>query len=218
MDLINFSVKPRTTKGDGPARALRREGLAPAVLYGAKTDPIMLSVDSHDMEQLLKTASTGQTLLNIQIEGFEAPKPAIIKEMQRNVLTGEILHVDFYEVDMNRKIRVQIPITTTGKSQGVEMGGVLQIIRREVEVLCYPNQIPDEIVVDITEIELGESVHLEDLPLAEGLEIPHDTNFTVLTILAPKAAEEEEIEEEEGEELAEGEEAPEAAETEAEAE
>lgn len=215
MDLIKFNVKPRTTKGNGAARALRREGNAPAVLYGAKSDPVMLSVNSHAMELLLKTASIGQTLLNVQIEGFDAPKPAIIKELQRNVLTGEILHVDFYEVDMDRKIRVQIPITTTGKSKGVELGGMLQIIRREVEVLCYPNQIPDEIVVDITAIDVGESVHVEDLPLAEGLEIPHEANFTLLTILAAKAVEEA-VEEEEGEEIAEGEEAPEAAEAEAE--
>jgi large subunit ribosomal protein L25 len=216
LDLINFNVKPRTTKGDGPARTLRREGFAPAVLYGSNTDPVMLSVNSHDLELLLKTASIGQTLLSVQIEGFEAPKPAIIKELQRNVLTGEILHVDFYEVDMNRKIRVQIPIATTGKCQGVEMGGMLQIVRRDVEVLCYPNQIPDEIVVDITAVDVGESVHVEDLPLAEGLEIPHETNFTLLTVLAAKAAEEEVVEEEEGEEIAEGEAAPETAEAEAE--
>jgi large subunit ribosomal protein L25 len=215
LDLIKFNVKPRTTKGDGAARALRREGNAPAVLYGAKSDPVLLTVNSHAIEQLLKTASIEQTLLNVQIEGFDAPKPAIIKEMQRNVLTGEILHVDFYEVDMDRKIRVQIPITTTGRCKGVELGGILQIIRREVEVLCYPNQIPDEIIVDITDIDVGESIHVEDLPLAEGLEIPHEANFTLLTVLAAKAAEEE-VEEEEGEEIAEGEEAPEAAEAEAE--
>jgi large subunit ribosomal protein L25 len=170
----------------------------------------MLSVDCHAMEQLLKTASTGQTLLNIQIEGGGAPKPAIIKEMQRNVLTGEILHVDFYEVDMARKITVQIPIVTAGKCKGVEMGGMLQIIRREVDVLCYPNQIPDQLEVDITDLDVGESVHVEDLPLAEGLEIPHEANFTLLTILAAKA-EVEEVEEEEGEEIVEGEEAAEAA-------
>jgi large subunit ribosomal protein L25 len=210
LDLISFSVKPRTTKGDGPAKALRREGSAPAVLYGPKTDPVMLSVDCHAMEQLLKTASTGQTLLSIQIEGGGAPKPAIIKEMQRNVLTGEILHVDFYEVDMERKITVQIPIVTAGKCKGVEMGGMLQIIRREVDVLCYPNQIPDQLEVDITDLDVGESVHVEDLPLAEGLEIPHEANFTLLTILAAKA-EVEEVEEEEGEEIVEGEEAAEAA-------
>jgi large subunit ribosomal protein L25 len=210
LDLIGFNVKPRATKGDGPAKALRREGFAPAVLYGPKTAPIMLSVNSHAMEQLLKTASIGQTLLNLQIEDGDGPKPAIIKEMQRNVLTGEILHVDFYEVDMKRKIRVQIPIVTTGKSKGVEMGGMLQIIRREVEVLCYPNQIPDEIAVDITDLDVGESVHVEDLPLAEGLEIPHEANFTLLTILAAKA-EVEEVEEEEGEEVVEGEASAEAA-------
>jgi large subunit ribosomal protein L25 len=210
LDLISFNVKRRATKGDGPAKALRREGFAPAVLYGPKTASLMLSVNCHEMEQLLKTASIGQTLLNIQIDGGDAPKPAIIKEMQRNVLTGEILHVDFYEVDMERKIRVQIPIVTTGKCKGVEMGGMLQIIRREVEVLCYPNQIPDEIEVEITDLDVGESVHVEDLPLAEGLEIPHEANFTLLTILAAKA-EVEEVEEEEGEEVAEGEETAEAA-------
>jgi large subunit ribosomal protein L25 len=215
LDLIKFNVKPRTTKGNGAARALRREGHAPAVLYGAKSDPVMLSVNSHDMDLLLKTASIGQTLLSVQIEGDDAPKTAIIKEMQRNVLTGEILHVDFYEVDMNRKIRVQIPIATTGKCKGVELGGILQIIRREVEVLCYPNQIPDEIVVDITDIDVGESFHVEELPLAEGIEIPHEANFTLLTVQAAKAAEEE-VEEEEGEEIAEGEEVAEEAETEAE--
>jgi large subunit ribosomal protein L25 len=215
LDLIDFNVKPRATKGDGPAKALRREGNAPAVLYGPKTDPVMLTVNSHAMEQLLKTASIGQTLLNINIEGGEAPKPAIIKAMQRNVMTGEILHVDFYEVDMERKIRVQIPIVATGKSKGVEGGGMLQIIRREVEVLCYPNQIPDEITVDVTDIDVGESVHVEDLPLAEGLEIPHEANFTLLTILAAKA-EAEAVEEEEVEALAEGEEAAPEAEPEAE--
>ncbi|MDJ0780416.1 MAG: 50S ribosomal protein L25/general stress protein Ctc [Desulfosarcinaceae bacterium] len=208
MDLIDFNVEPRTTKGDGPARALRREGLAPAVLYGPKTDPELLTVNSHAMDQLLKTASIGQTLLNLQVAGASAPKTAIIKEMQRNVMTGEILHVDFYEVDMDRKIRVQIPVVATGKSKGVEMGGMLQIIRREVEVLCYPNQIPDEIEVDITDLDVGESFHVEDLTLAEGIEIPHEANFTLLTILAAKAAEEEAPEEEE-EEAVEGEEAPE---------
>jgi large subunit ribosomal protein L25 len=215
LDLINFNVNPRTTKGDGSAKALRREGSAPAVLYGPKSEPVLLSVNCHAMEQLLRTASIGQTLLNIQIEDGSAPKPAIIKEMQRNVLTGEILHIDFYEVDMDRKIRVQIPIVATGMSKGVEMGGMLQIIRRDVEVLCYPNQIPDEIVVDITDVDVGESVHVEDLPLVEGVEIPHEANFTLLTILAAKAVEEEVVEEE-GEEIAEGEEAPEATEAEAE--
>ena len=216
MDLIDFNVKPRTTKGDGPAKALRREGIAPAVLYGPKTDPVMLSVDSHEMDLLLKKASIGQTLLNLSIDGGGDPKPAIIKEMQRNVLTGEILHVDFYEVDMKRKITVQIPIVTSEKCKGVEMGGMLQIIRREVDVLCYPNQIPDEIMIDITDLDVGESVHVEDLPLAEGIEIPHEANFTLLTITAAKAEEEPADEAEEGEELAEGEEAPAEAEPEAE--
>ena len=132
--------------------------------------------------------------------------------MQKHPVSRTVLHLDLYEVSMDQKIKVMVPVVTTGKSAGVEVGGTLQIIRRELEVFCLPDQIPENITIDITALEIGDSFHVEDLPLEDTVEIPADVNFTILTILSPTAEEEEEVEgeEEEGEE--EGEEGEEAAE------
>jgi large subunit ribosomal protein L25 len=197
LDSIELKAKPRTKKGNGPARVLRSQGEIPAILYGPKREAVKLSIETVDLEKLLKTGSAGQLLFNLLIEG-EAPRPVMIKELQQKAVTQEYLHIDLYEVDMKRKISATIPVTVSGKSVGVEMGGILQIIRRELDVTCLPNAIPDVIDIDITELNVGESVHVEDIDLEEGVEIPHEVNFTVVTIGSPKAAAEEE-EEEEGE-------------------
>ena len=130
----------------------------------------------------------------------------MIKEMQKHPVSRTVLHLDLYEVSMDQKIKVMVPVVTTGKSPGVEMGGTLQIIRRELEVFCLPDQVPENISIDISALEIGDSFHVEELPLDEAAEIPADVNFTILTILSPTAEEEEEVEgeEEEGEEGEEG--------------
>ena len=204
MELLELNAVKRKTTGNGPARALRRAGKIPAVLYGPDTDPLILTLDVNELELMLKKSNTIQVLLNLNIKnGKTVTKPVMIKEIQTHPVDQRFLHVDFYEVDMKRKIRVMVPVVTTGKSQGVELGGMLQIIRRELEVLCYPNQIPASVEIDISELDIGESVHVEDIPLDEQIEVPTDVNFTVLTILSPKK---DAIEEEEEEELEEGEE------------
>lgn len=205
MDLIELSANIRNTKGNGPARRLRREGRIPAVLYGPGSEPAMLSVDTRDLELILKKNNAAQTVFTLSIDGAGAGKTAMIKELQQNPLSGDLLHADFYEVAMDRKVLVKVPVTTTGKSIGVEMGGMLQIIRRELAVLCYPNQIPEAIEIDITELEVNASVHVEDIQTEGDMEIPADVNFTVLNILGRKAEPvEDELEgEEEGEETAE---------------
>jgi large subunit ribosomal protein L25 len=115
-------------------------------------------------------------------------------------VTGSPLHIDFYEIDMARKISVKVPVTTTGKSVGVERGGLLQIIRRELEVYCLPGNIPEMITIDITDLEIGASVHVQDIEPEGDVEIPTEVNFTVLTVISPKVEEKEEEEElEEGE-------------------
>jgi large subunit ribosomal protein L25 len=188
LDLIELNVKTRSSKGNGPVKSLRREGSIPGILYGAKTTPAMLSVDSRKLEQIVKKGNINQLLLNLTIKDANILcKSAMIKELQQDPITHEFLHVDFYEVAMDKKIRISIPITTVGKSKGVELGGMLQIIRREIDVLCYPNQIPETLTVDITELDIGDSIHIEDIPLPEGIEIPADVNFTVITVLSQKA-------------------------------
>lgn len=190
MEIFDFKASIRTRKGNGAARVLRAGGRVPAVLYGPKTEPVNLSVDTKDLETVLKHGAAGQLLLNLIVENGETfNRSAMIKEVQRKPLSREFLHVDFYEIDMHRKIVVPIPVVTTGKCKGVEAGGMLQIIRRELEVLCLPTQIPATIDIDITDLGMGESIHVEDIPLAGDLEVPHDVNFTVVTVLSPKAAE-----------------------------
>lgn len=209
MNNIELKAETRTTTGNNPARALRRSGRTPAILYGPEAQPVMLSIETSEMENIIKQGNVGRSIFNLAVDGGKKPRAAMIKELQMHPVSHDILHIDFYEVNMKRKVKVMVPVVTTGKSVGVEMGGMLQIIRRELEVFCLPNAIPQEIVIDITDLDIGNSVHVEDISLEGDVEIPHEVDFTVLTILSPKTAEAEEAEEEE-EELVEAEEAAEA--------
>jgi large subunit ribosomal protein L25 len=220
LEKIDLQASVRKSVGNGPARVLRRAGQTPAVLYGRNTAPVLLSVNTKDLELILKQGSFGQFILNLVIQnGKKVTKAAMIKELQTHPVSGQLIHIDFYEVDMKRQIKVMIPVVTTGKSVGVEEGGMLNIVRRELEVLCLPGDIPESIEIDISEMTIGDSIHIEDVPLGDNVEVVADTNYTVVTVLSPKVEEEEVVEEEEegleeGEEGAEGE----AAESEAEPE
>lgn len=199
MEQLQIKADIRKETGNGPARALRREGKMPAVIYGPDTEPILLALNINDLEQCLKNRNLNQLLFNLAIEdGKTKPRSVMIKELQIHPVTRNYLHVDFYEIDMNRKIKVPVPVVPKGKSKGVELGGVLQIVRRELDVLCFPREIPAAVEIDITDLDIGDSVHVNDIPLEGDIEIPADVNFTVLTILSPRIAEieEEEVEEE----------------------
>ncbi|WP_372682976.1 50S ribosomal protein L25/general stress protein Ctc [Desulfosarcina sp.] len=211
---MNLKASQREAVGNGPSRVLRRDGKIPAILYGPKTEPVKLAIDRLELEPIFKSGAVAQKLLKLQIEGDDSVRNVMVKEMQKDPVSRSVLHLDLYEVSMDQRINVMVPVVTTGKSTGVEMGGMLQIIRRELEVFCLPGQIPENITIDITGLEIGDSVHVEDLPQEETAEILADVNFTILTILSPMAEEEEEVEEEEegAEEGEEGEEGEEAAE------
>ena len=206
MEQLDLKAQVRKTTGKGLARALRREGRIPAVLYGPKTDSMMLSIDFKEFEQIVRKANVGSVLLNLQIQNGETlTRPAMIKELQTNPVSGAFLHIDFYEIDMQRKINVSVPVVTRGKSAGVEEGGLLQIVRREIELFCLPTAIPESIEVDISDLTIGDSIHVREITLPGDVELPEDIDFTVITVLAPKVEEEvvEEEELEEGEEAAE---------------
>jgi large subunit ribosomal protein L25 len=203
LEKIELQATVRKTVGNGPARGLRRIGKIPAVLYGSKTEPVLLSVNTRDVEQVLKKGSIGQIILNLVIQnGKKITKAAMIKELQTHPVSGSFIHVDFYEIDMKRQINVMVPIVTKGISKGVELGGLLNIVRREVEILCLPGDIPESIEIDITDLDIGDAIHIEDIALGDDIEVSSDINFTVVTVLSPKV---EEVEEEEEEELEEAE-------------
>jgi len=203
LDLIELKTKIRTTTGNGPARRLRVSGQIPAVLYGPKTEPVLLSVNKSDLEQVFKKGGIGQVILNLVIQknGETTTKPAMIKELQTHPLSRNFIHIDFYEIKMDQKITAKIPVVTTGMAKGVELGGILQIIRRELEVECLPLEVPESIEIDISDLDIGDSIHVGEIRLEGEIEFLEDDNYTVVTVLSPKMEEEpeEEAEEEEAE-------------------
>ncbi len=207
MDLIELKTKIRTTTGNGPARRLRMSGQIPAVLYGPKTEAVLLSVNKNDLDLLFKKGGIGQVVLNLVIQknGETLTMPAMIKELQTHPVSRNFIHIDFYEIKMDQKITAKIPVVTTGIAKGVELGGVLQIIRRELEVECLPLEVPESIEIDVSDLDIGDSIHVGKISLEGEIEILEDDNYTVVTMLSPKLEEEEEEPEEEEE--VEGEEA-----------
>jgi len=210
LELHDLKANVRTNAGKGSSRALRREDKIPGILYGPSSDSVSLSLNIKEMQNILKKGRSSQLLVNlIVINGETYSKPVIVKELQFDPLSKELLHVDFFEISMDRKIKVKVPVETEGKAVGVEAGGILQVVRRELEILCYPNQILNSIVLDVTNLEIGDSIHVKDISIDEGIDIVSEVNFTVLTISAVKIEEEVVEEEIEGEEEIDGEESTE---------
>ena len=199
MNLIEIKTKIRTKTGNGPARRLRMSGQIPAVLYGPKTETVLLSVNKSDLELLFKKGGIGQVVLNLVIQknGETTTRPAMIKELQTHPVSRNFIHIDFYEIKMDQKITAKIPVVTTGTAKGVELGGILQIIRRELEVECLPLEVPESIEIDISDLDVGDSIHVGKIRLESELEFLEDDNYTVVTVLTPKLEEEEPEEEEE---------------------
>ena len=203
MELIELKTKIRTTTGNGPARRLRMSGQIPAVVYGPKTEPVLLSVNKSDLELLFKKGGIGQVVLNLVIQknGETLTMPVMIKELQTHPVSRNFIHIDFYEIKMDQKITAKIPVVTTGIAKGVELGGILQIIRRELEVECLPLEVHESIEIDISDLDVGDSIHVGKIHIEGEVEFLEDDNYTVVTVLVPKLEEEEEeLEEEEGEE------------------
>ncbi len=202
MELLELNALVRKTVGNGPARALRRQGRIPAILYGPDIDSIKLSVNNKEFEQALKNTKSGQLLVNLLIQNGERFKhPAMLTELQTNPISGDLLHADFYQIALDRKINVMTPLNIVGKSKGVEAGGFLQVIRRQLEVSCLPHLVPESIEVDITDLDVGDSLHVDEIEVGEDIEIMADTNFTIVTVTAPTKEDVGEAEElEEGEE------------------
>lgn len=188
MKQLELNATIRKTKGNGPARSLRREGRFPAVLYGPGTQPVMLSVNVRDFEHVVQKGNIRRTIFSLSIQnGSTVTKPAVIKELQTHPVSGQFLHVDFYEIDMNRKLRVMVPVVPKGKTKGEEFGGMLQIIEREIAVFCLPQEIPDSLEIDVSELGVGDALHVKDIALPGGVELPPGENYTVVTVISPKA-------------------------------
>jgi large subunit ribosomal protein L25 len=197
MAQTELMVNSREALGKGSARSLRREGMVPAVVYGKNFEACALSVDPKALKKSISSEAGLNTLITLKGDGSFNGQVVILKEMQVDPVVGTMLHADFQVIDLAAKVNVMVPVHPVGKSVGEKEGGNLSVIRHEIEVECLPNAIPSAIEIDVTEMQIGDVVHVEDLQLPAGVEAPHDANFTVLTIAGRMA---EEVEDEELEE------------------
>ena len=209
MDLIDLKAKARKEKGKSAVRSLRRQQNVPGIVYGPKMDPLMLSVDMPDLDKIVRENGYSGVFIKLSVEGDrKRARTVMLKDVQMDTFAIDYFHVDFQEIDMDTELTVTVPVESVGECKAVkDEGAFLQVIRRELDVICKPSDTPEVIEVDISGLEIGDSIHVEELDLGENVQIPFETNFTILTVVPPEAEEEEEEEElEEGEE-AEGEEA-----------
>jgi large subunit ribosomal protein L25 len=190
MRKIPLSATQRTEVGKGPARRLRASGKIPAIFYGKKIDPIKLSVDRHDFTKLYQQEGRNAVYeLRVPDNGGSSNRTAILKERQTNPLDGGIIHLDFIEVFMDETIEVSVALEFVGKSVGEERGGIVQAAARSVRVSCLPNDIPELIEVDVSQLDIGDSVHVADLKLPEAVTAIDDETMTVVTVVTPKRVE-----------------------------
>jgi len=205
MAQYELAAKIRETKGKEAAKKLRRENKIPAVFYGADSEPIMLFVEESEIKKLLKSTASDNIIMGLKIEtenGVE-DKMVMLKELQSDPLKDVYLHVDFYEIKMDQELTMNIPVILVNTPVGVTNGGILQAVRRELEISCLPDKVIEAIEVDVSNLDIGESVHIEDVTFPEGITSTQEGHLTVAVVNAPTVVEEPEEEEE----LEEGEEA-----------
>lgn len=187
MEITDLAAQVRKEQKKGPARRLRQQGLVPAIFYGRSTENIALAVKSSDLLKLHKEKKDHAFIkLIIDDGGKKMEKLSLIKELQTQPLTGKFYHADFYEVDMKKKLAFDVALNFIGKAIGVENGGELQHIKREVKVLCLPADLPDHIDVDITAIEIGHSIKVKDIKIPEGLTHLDPPDAAVVSVAAIK--------------------------------
>jgi large subunit ribosomal protein L25 len=211
MASVNLSASPREGSGKGVARKLRSAGRIPAILYGYGTDPQSVSLDNIELRKALGTAAGVRAIVQLQIEGADKPFAVLVKDIQRHPLSRNITHVDLLSIDLEQPVEVSVPINAVGIPVGVRtQGGNLEWQRRELQMRVLPTRIPEQIEIDITELQLNEALHVGDVEI-EGAELLEDAKLTICSVkttrMSVATAEEGEGEDEgEGEgEAAEGE-------------
>lgn len=192
MANIVFNAKKRGGTGTANARRLRKTGLLPGVIYG-QTGSVNVELDAREFSQGIKGA-TESTIVSVSIDG--KAHDAFIKATQRNIMTGSILHVDFYEVDMNKILRAHVSLHIHGNPVGVRDGGILETPLHEIEVECLPKDLPERIEVDIANLKVNQAIHVRDISLASGVKLISAGDQVIALVkyakaeAAPAAAEE----------------------------
>jgi len=186
---ITVAAQPRATRGKNEARRTRKQGLIPAVVYGAYKAPIPVSVSPKAIHQIVHSSTGYNTIFNLQIEGAE-DTPVMLVDHQNDPIRGTLLHADLKRIDLSKRLRVSVPVGTQGEPKGVKtQGGLLEIISRAAEIECLPDEIPEHFVVDVTELMMGQSKRFSDLPMSGSMKLLGSPDTVIAHVVAMRAEE-----------------------------
>ena len=189
MATANLSATPRTDTGKGAARSLRRDGQIPGVIYGHAREPQPVVVPTRELERLLGTISAGSTVVELDLGGKTSK--TLIREIQRHPFKKQILHIDFQELVAGESVVVRVPLVFVGTPEGVRLGGgILDQVMHDLEIEVDPSNMPNHIDVDISNLAIGHSIHVNEIPLPPGVTVLSDEDATVCVLSAPKVVEE----------------------------
>lgn len=192
MKSVALKAYPRSQVQRAEVTKLRARGRVPATIYGRKAAPQNLEVNAREFSDLLHHSVSENVLVDLSVEtDARAQRLALVQDVQHHPLDGKVLHVDFHEISPDENVTVHVPVETSGEPAGVKTGGgVLEHILHKVKVRCLPKNLPDQILVDVTSLEIGQSIHLGDIKAPEGVEIIGDKHISVIAVAAPRAEEE----------------------------
>lgn len=180
-------AKLRAELGKGAVGRLRRSGRVPGVVYGHGDVSRHVSVDLQDLDRLFSQVAIENTVLELELEG-EGVVPALVRDVQRHPVRSDVLHVDFYRVHAGEKLSLAVPVHLTGSAPGVKEGGLVQQVLHELAIRCAPENIPEAIEVDVSSLDIGDSIHVEEVLLPDGIELETDLDRTVCSVVAPSLA------------------------------
>ena len=188
---VKLSATRRTGTGRSAVRKIKAQGAVPAIIYGGKTKAEPLQVAKRDISLMLSHASGENILVELEIDGEKTGRLALVQEVQHAPIGGDILHVDFHAVSMDEMIEADVPLEPTGIAEGVKtFGGLLEQNLRSLEIECLPRDLPDVITVDVSLLNIGDSIHVRELPLPSGVTTRVPADLTVFSVLAPTVEEE----------------------------
>jgi large subunit ribosomal protein L25 len=192
MKSVPLKAFPRVQVRRGKVKELRANGRVPAIIYGRQSQPQNLEVNAREFSDLITRSVSENLLVDLSVENdARAKRLALVQEIQHHPIDGKVLHVDFHEVAENEKVIVQVPVETVGEAAGVKnSGGVLEHVLFKLKVRCLPRDLPEQIIVDVTALEIGKSIHIGEIKMPEGVEILGGKNIPVVSVAMPRAEEE----------------------------
>jgi large subunit ribosomal protein L25 len=187
---VKLSATRRTATGRSAVRKIKAQGAVPAIVYGAKSKPEPLQIAKRDISLILSHASGENILVELEIDGEKSGRLALVQEVQHAPVGGDILHVDFHAVSMDETIEAEVPLEPTGTAEGVKtFGGLLEQALRSLEIECLPRDLPDVITVDVSHLNIGDAIHVREIPLPRGVTTRVPADLTAFSVLAPTVEE-----------------------------